>query len=106
MARFILTAPGPRPPYSQVAERLWGQGCDFDSDGDSSEPEATDWTELTVTLRGKLWEQDADVEERVDIDPIDGGGPLVLAIKSDSETLARRTAEFLHATAGGTLSKG
>ena len=106
MARFLLTAPGPRPPYFRVAEHLWGQGCDFDSAGDSSEPEATDWTELTVTLRSKPWEQDAGVEERIDIDPVDAGDPLVLAISSDSEALARRTAEFLQGTAGGKLSKG
>ncbi len=106
MARFLLSAPGPRPPYYRVAEHLWGEGCDFDSDGDSSEPAATDWTELTVTLRGKAWEQDAEIEERVDIDPVDADGLLVLAIKSDNETLARRTAEFLQGTAGGKLSKG
>lgn len=103
MARFILRAPGPRPPYYQVAEHLWGSGCKFDSDGNSDHPNATDWTELTVTRRPAPNEQDFAETERVDIDPV-GARPLVLAIASDNANLARKAAEFLHRQAGGELT--
>lgn len=106
MARFLLTAPGPRPPHYTVAEHLWGSGCDFDSDGNSDDPEATDWTELTVTLRAAGWEQDNDEAERVDIDPIGTGQPLILGIVSENAELARRAAEYLHQQAGGELTMG
>jgi len=97
MPRYLLTASGPRPPYYSLAEHLWGAGCDFDSDGDSKEPDATDWTELTVILRSAP-------EQRVDIDPVDDQELLVLAIRSDCEELARRAAEFLQREAGGELA--
>ena len=104
MTRFLLTSPGPRPPYYQVAEHLWGADCTFDSDGNSAHPEATDWTELTVTLRSNSWEQDLQEPQRVDVDQVQEGAPLVLAIESDDENLARRVAEFLQHEAGGELT--
>ncbi len=91
--------PGPRPPYSKVADHLWGSGCNFDSDGNSDHPETTDWTELTVTLRAPPWQQGVGTDERVDVDPLGGGEPLVLAIVSESDDLARREA-------GGELTFG
>lgn len=103
MARFLLTAPGPRPAYYKVAEYLWGADCDFDSDGDSDHPEATEWTELTVTLRAAPAEQDNGAE-RVDIDAVRGSGPLVLAIVSENADLACKAAEFLHRESGGELT--
>lgn len=103
MTRFLLAAPGPRPAYYKVAEHLWGPGCNFDSDGNSGHPDATDWTELTVTRRTAEWEQDEEAE-RVDIDPAGAGGPLVLAILSADPELARKAAEYLHREAGGELS--
>ena len=105
MARFLLTAPGPRPPCFKVAEHLWGANCDFDSDGDSETPEATDWTELTVSLRTPQWQQD-NVEQRVDVDPLNEGNPLILAIVSEDDDLARKAAAFLHREAGGELTAG
>lgn len=101
MAQLLLTAPGPRPPYYRVARHLWGQNADFDSDGDSTSPDATDWTELTLALR-----DDGGVSsdsERVDIDPV-GAEPLVLAVVSESSELARKTAEFLRSECGGELT--
>ena len=53
---------GRMPPYYRVAEAIWGCGVDFDSDGDSSTPEDTNWRELTITLR-------PGYEQRLDIDP-------------------------------------
>lgn len=106
MARFLLTAPGPRPPYHKVADHLWGSDCSFDSDGNSDHPDATDWTELPVTLRTHPWQQDLGTEERVDVDPLSEGEPLVLSIVSQNEDLARRAAEFLQGEAGGELTFG
>lgn len=105
MARFLLTAPGPRPAYFKLAEHLRGSGCEFDSDGNSNHPEATNWTGLTVILRAPPWQEDTEIE-RVDIDPVGDGEPLVLAITSDKESLARRAADFLNETAGGKLTIG
>ena len=94
---FFLSNPGPRPPYSAVAEHVWGAGCDFDSDGDSSIPDAPDWTELTVILR-------SDEGQRIDIDPVEGARPLTLWIRSENEDLAKKAAKFLADRSGGELS--
>ena len=51
MHAFHLSSPGKRPPFYELAQHLWGVGCDVDSDGNSSNPDATDWTELTIRLR-------------------------------------------------------
>lgn len=96
MHRFKLIEPGPRPPYYKVAEHLWGAGCNFDSDGDTSSPEATDWTELTIISR-------SDPNQRVDIDPHPEDGPLVLVIRSEHLELAKAVALFLQREAGGVL---
>jgi hypothetical protein len=102
MARFLLTAPGPRPPYYRLAHHLWGPGADFDSDGDSIDPDATDWTELTLSLRDASGKS-SDFE-RVDIDRLDHE-PLILAVVSENADLARKAAEFLQRKAGGELSR-
>lgn len=96
MHRLYLIDPGPRPPYYEVAQALWDDR-DFDSDGDSSIPDARDWTELTVALR-------PDGVERVDIDPVSDAGGLVLCIRSDIGALARRAGDFLQRRSGGSLA--
>ncbi|ACM28548.1 hypothetical protein EXN67_08275 [Rhizobium rhizogenes] len=95
---FLLTSPGRRPPYYTLAEHLWGAACNVDSDGDSSDPDAADWTQLTLRLR--LCET-----ERIDIDPISSAGTLVLSIRSEREDLAHRAAVFLCEKAGGILTR-
>src|SRR4051812_44558527 len=95
MQKLYLINPGPRPPYHEVAQRLWGDR-DFDSDGDSTSPDATDWTELTLSLR-------PECVERIDIDPVSYPGSLVLCLKSESEDLVRRTADFLGQRTGGSV---
>lgn len=94
--RFLLIAPGPRPPFRAVAERLWGRDCDFDSDGNSSTADARDWTELSIALR-------PECVERVDVEPVSGYPRLVLRIMSDRKELARRAAKFLATYTGGRL---
>lgn len=96
MYEFFLVDPGPRPPFRELAEYLWGAGCDFDSDGDSSANDARDWTELTATLRPSY-------AERIDIDPLEESAHLVLWIRSDREALAIKAAEFLAEWSGGEL---
>ncbi len=78
---------GPRPPFSLVANELWGPHIDFDSDGNSASATDPSWTELTVTRR-------PEYDERVDIDPIDGQ-PSMLVIQSDSKGLAEKVRDFL-----------
>jgi len=90
--------PGLRPYFGDVAEHLWGPGCNYDSDGNEDEAPPDGWTELTVALRPVRNEQ------RVDVDPLDDREPLVLVICSENEELARKAAIFLQSEAGGELS--
>ena len=99
MRCIYLIAPGPRPLSGDLAEHLWGPGCNYDSDGNDDQAPPDGWTELTVSLR-------PDCEQRVDIDPLDGREPLILVIRSDDEELARKAAIFLRSEAGGELSDG
>jgi hypothetical protein len=97
MYSIYLIAPGPRPFFGDVAEHLWGPGCDCDSDGNADQALPDGWTELTVALR-------PDCEQRVDIDPLDDREPLILVIRSEHEVLAREAAIFLRSMTGGELS--
>lgn len=87
MFNYYLISPGERPRSISVAPHLWGNDCDFDSDGNDDEAPVGGWTELTVALR-------PECEERIDIDPIDDKEPLVLAIRSESADLAKKAASF------------
>lgn len=93
---WLLSGPGPRPPFAEVAHHLWG-GVDFDSDGNSETPADVNWTELTLIRR-------PNHDERVDIDPV-SEDPLVLKISSATPGLARRAADFLTRSCGGSLSR-
>jgi len=95
---IYLIGPGPRPFSGDVAEQLWGPGCNYDSDGNDDRAPPDGWTELTVALRPVCDEQ------RVDVDPLDDREPLVLVIRSENEELARKAAIFLQSEAGGELS--
>jgi hypothetical protein len=96
MHSIYLIAPGPRPFFGDVAEHLWGLGCDYDSDGNADTALPDGWTELTVALR-------PGCKQRVDIDPPDDREPLILVIRSEHEVLAREAAVFLQSAAGGEL---
>lgn len=91
--RINIAEPGPRPPYYRVAEHLWGVGCNIDSDGNSQAPEDTQWTALTVELRGAT-------EQRVDIDPL-STEPLILQVRAPSMQLAQEVAKFIVECSGG-----
>ena len=96
--RILLKSPGPRPPFYKLAEHLWGADCHVDSDGDSIPPDTQFWTELTLAPSGP------DDAERLDIDPIvDSAGHLSLLIRSESESIAARAADYLYQIAGGEL---
>ncbi len=88
-----VVKPGPRPPFYRVAEHLWGAGCDIDSDGNSEAPEDTQWTELTIELRGAGG-------QRVDVDPV-SVDPLILQVRSSSMRLAQEVARFIGEHSGG-----
>ncbi|SFK94658.1 hypothetical protein SAMN04487938_2571 [Lysobacter sp. cf310] len=96
----LIRAIGPRPEFYRVAEHLWGDDCDFDSDGDSQDPGDRNWTELSLSLRGPSGENlDA---EHLDIDPV-SLDPLVLAVRSPQQPLCQRAAEFIISCSGGTV---
>ncbi len=83
------------PPYYKVAYELWGHGVDFDSDGDSYDPESTEWRELTLIRRPKY-------DLRIDIDPTPEDRNII-ELRSDSSELIRRTLVFLE-TAGSVVT--
>ena len=82
---LYLVNPGLRPPFGSVAEHLWGSGVDFDSDGNSSTPGDTSWTEFTIQRRPRY-------DERIAIDPI-SENPLVLKVMSSSSGLVERATD-------------
>jgi len=96
-AKFLITEPGPRPPYYKVADYLWGKGANIDSDGNSSNPEDTNWTELSICIRD-------EETPYVHIDPI-SIEPLVLEVSSTSCELAKKAAEYIATESGGFLEK-
>ncbi|GGX17590.1 hypothetical protein [Undibacterium macrobrachii] len=93
-----LVNPSSRPPFYLVADRLWGIGCNIDSDGDSIVPEDTEWTELYLRLRG------GSEFDEVNIGPI-SDNPLILAVRSPSKFLCENTAAFLQTISGGSIEK-
>src|SRR5262245_14148627 len=97
MYSIYLIAPDPRPFFGDVAEHLWGPGCDCDSDGNADQALPDGRTELTVALR-------PGCDQRVDIDALDDREPLILVIRSEHEALAREAAIFLQSVAGGELT--
>jgi hypothetical protein len=66
---------GDLPAYYKIAHALWGESSDFDSDGNSFDPESKSWNELTLILR-------SDQNQRIDIDPIEGKNKLLLKTTS------------------------
>jgi hypothetical protein len=86
---FFLVNPGPRPPFGRVVEDLWGFNSSVDTDGNSSDPTDTNWTELTARLR-----TDPNGVSRIDVDPV-SETPLVLKVVGSSPLLAERVAGFL-----------
>ena len=89
--RFISN-PGPRPPFGDLANYLWGV-VDFDSDGNADA--SPNWTELTLIRR-------PNYDERLDIEPV-SENPQVLKISSLTPGLAQKTAEYLIRICGGEI---
>ena len=77
---------GALPPYYEIAYSLWGKEADFDSDGNSYDPDSTTWTELSLILR-------SDENQRIDIDPIEGQN--LLELKTTSTELKEKVIKFL-----------
>jgi hypothetical protein len=92
-----LVSPGPRPTVVRIAEFLWGEYCDYDSDGNSRRPDSTDWTELDIALRPFRREWLAITAVKAP--------QLVLRIRASSPELAHRGASFLKNVAGGELKE-
>ena len=78
---------GPMPAFYKVAHAIWGSDTDFDSDGDSYNPESTDWRELSLTRR-------PEYDLRVDIDPAPEDRNIV-TLRSESEELVQQVLVYL-----------
>lgn len=86
---------GKMPPYHRVAEAIWGGGADFDSDGDSSNPEDSGWRELTLILR-------PGYDQRLDIDPIEDDRETVV-LRATSRDVLERAVNFLESVGALTI---
>lgn len=95
---YFLESPDFRPAYYEVADHLWGENCDIDSDGDSETPGHSEWTELSIYLRSGTQDQ------QVHVDPV-STDPLVLKVCSPNAQLAERAVLFLQARSGGVVSR-
>jgi hypothetical protein len=95
ITRYRIINPGPRPPYYELADYLWGENANIDSDGNSDSPEDTNWTELSVSFRD-------DNGPYVNVDPV-SSDPLVLEVSCFSSELAKKAAEYLAKITGGKL---
>jgi hypothetical protein len=93
---LYIKDPGPRPAYYLVADHLWGRGCNFDSDGDSAPANSTEWTELTLSLRGSAKSQ------HLSIYPV-SLAPLVLVVRSSDADLCKRAATYIVSCSGGSV---
>jgi hypothetical protein len=86
--------------FSDVDERSdlqSAQEVDADSDGNSRTPDDTQWTELSLILRG------SEGEAEIHIDPA-AVSPLVLKIRSPYASLAKQTAIFLCKQTAGIIA--
>jgi len=93
---FYVNATGPRPDFRLVLTFVWGDGVDFDTDGNSSNPASHDWTELYAQNRSKL-------SEEFDISPV-GQDSLLLEVESRQEWLAAVVAYMLAVVTKGEVS--
>ena len=93
---FVRT-PNPRPDSRSIAVFLWGEGRDYDSDGNCPYPADRNWTELTLDSRERE-------NERVDVDPV-REEPLTLKVESEQPSLAARVAYYLVLTTDGVVSE-
>ena len=75
------------PPFYEISDYLWGRDANIDSDGNSNDPAASKWTELTLILR-------SDESQRIDIDPIEGKEGF-LKLRAEDLKLGQRVVSFL-----------
>ena len=94
--KTFLISPGPRPPFYEVVDHVYGVAADVDTDGNSQTRDAVDWTELYMARRPEM-------RPVVSVFPLDCES-LVLCIESSSEPLARKAAEYLRYRCGGNLT--
>ena len=85
---------GPRPPYRELVDHVYGIGANVDTDGDSIPASSTDWTWLYMSLRPQ-----ADIPVVV-VSLSDDLSDLLL-VQSNDQDLATRTASFLAYRTGG-----
>ncbi|MCW5300534.1 hypothetical protein DXT88_20395 [Herbaspirillum lusitanum] len=95
---LYLESPGDRPAYYKIADFLWGKAANIDSDGDSSHPDDTQWTEVSLILRS------GNKQDQVHVDLV-SVTPLVLKIRSPDSEITKRVAAYLQEVAGGVVSQ-
>ncbi|MFK7790274.1 MAG: hypothetical protein AB8C95_12375 [Phycisphaeraceae bacterium] len=78
---------GEMPPYYQIPYAIWGQGCNFDSDGDADHSESVEWRELDASLRPALKELISIHDPTNDRD--------LLLIQATSEIVFNKAIQFL-----------
>lgn len=99
---FYLLSPGPRPPFAEVVDHVYGADSNVDTEGDSYDRDTTEWTELYMQLRPPpedLHRENPPVEVWML-----GKGAKVMCVGSDDEAFAFRTAAYLAEQTGATMA--
>lgn len=94
--RVEIAGVGPRPPFGEVVDHVYGAGTDVDTDGDSETASATNWGWLYMCQRSTRNAPVVEVmlaEDRSD----------VMIVVSDHEGLALQVAEYLAVNTGGNI---
>jgi hypothetical protein len=103
-----FTAPGDRPEFTQVPVFLWGEGCNYDSMGDSKPLASCKWTWLYLCNREKPSEKLEIITERTSPIILTGYANffsnLIMRSYSEDFTLAARTAFYLATFTGGQVA--
>ncbi len=89
---YLIYSTKPRPPFYLVTTFGWGDGHDFDSDGNSRTPHDREWTELYCTNRSEPY-------ERFNVEVLSTPTQHI-EISSVSDEAASRIAWFLHDALG------
>ena len=100
--RYVLRliGPGPRPPYYEVVEHVYGVGSNVDTEGDSHDPNTTQWKELYMQLRPP---RDDLLKRNPYVHVWMEETGTAMCVGSDDEALALKTASYIAERTGASL---
>ena len=96
---ILVKSPGPRPPFLEVVNHVYGREAVVDTEGDSHPPNSTEWTWLYMKLREQPYREQPLVEVTMNEDH------STMFIASDDRMLAEKTAKYLADRTGGHVTE-